>query len=113
MWRLGCPMLVSMASLPTIERITLREIRMPLVATFETSFGATTGRRIILIEVSGGGAAGWGEVTVGEGPFYNEDWTDSAWCLLKDFAIPMLLARPLPEVSEAGDRWSSIRENRM
>ena len=86
---------------------------MPLVAPFETSFGLTTDRRMILVEVHGGGVSGWGEVTVGEGPFYNEEWTDSAWGLLKDFAVPMLLARPIAHASEAATRWEAIRENRM
>ncbi len=34
-----------------IERVTLRQIRMPLVHFFETSFGRTTERDIILVEV--------------------------------------------------------------
>ena len=86
---------------------------MPLLSAFETSFGATTERRMILVEVRGDGVSGWGEVTVGEGPHYNEEWTDSAWLLLKDFAIPMLLARPIAHASEAASRWEAIRENRM
>ncbi len=52
-----------------LDRINLREIRMPLVHFFETSFGRTTERRIILVEVSSGGVSGWGEVTCGENPF--------------------------------------------
>ena len=54
-----------------LDHITLREIRMPLIAPFETSFGATAERRILLVEVTGEGATGWGEVTAGEKPFYN------------------------------------------
>ena len=55
-----------------IDSITLREIQMPLVHFFETSFGRTYDRRIILVEVvSSDGAIGWGEVTAGENPFYN------------------------------------------
>ena len=39
-----------------IERIVLREIRMPLVHFFETSFGRTTKRRIVIVEaISSGG----------------------------------------------------------
>lgn len=33
-----------------LERIVLREVRMPLVQFFETSFGRTTGRQIVLVE---------------------------------------------------------------
>ncbi len=46
-----------------IERITLRQIRMPLVHFFETSFGRTYERQIVLVEVISGGVSGWGEVT--------------------------------------------------
>ena len=36
-----------------LDRITLRQIRMPLVHFFETSFGRTTQRDIILVEAHG------------------------------------------------------------
>ena len=96
-----------------LERITLREIRMPLLSPFETSFGATEERRILLVEVAGEGATGWGEVTATEGPFYNEEFTDSAWQLLKQFAIPKALASPLNSAAEASARWSNIRGHYM
>ena len=69
-----------------IDRIVLREIRMPLVRPFETSFGRTSERRIVLVEVRSEGLSGWGEVTCSEEPFYNEEWTDSAWLILRNFA---------------------------
>src|ERR1700736_1322657 len=75
-----------------IERIILREIAMPLVHFFETSFGRTTRRRIILVEVLGQGVSGWGEVTCGENPFYNEEWTDAAWMIVRDYVAPRLLS---------------------
>src|SRR5208283_4867673 len=67
-------------------------IRMPLVHFFETSFGRTAERRIIIVEVCADGLSGWGEVTCGEHPFYNEEWTDSAWLILRDYAVPDALA---------------------
>jgi len=71
-----------------IERVTLRQIGMPLVHFFETSFSRTTERHMILVEAHGDGVSGWGEVTAGENPFYNEEWTASAWPILRDYAIP-------------------------
>jgi O-succinylbenzoate synthase len=44
---------------------TLREIQMPLVRPFETSFGRTTDRRILLVEVDADGVTGWGECVAG------------------------------------------------
>jgi O-succinylbenzoate synthase len=74
-----------------LDRITLREIRMPLLHFFETSFGRTTERRIVLVEASSDGVSGWGEVTAGENPFYNEEWTESAWLILRDYVAPLFL----------------------
>jgi O-succinylbenzoate synthase len=95
-----------------IERITLRQIRMPLVHFFETSFGRTTERQIILVEVDGGGVSGWGEVTAGENPFYNEEWTAAAWMILRDYVVPRVLGR---DVAAAGiaSLTSHIRGHRM
>ena len=38
-----------------INRVELREIQMPLVNFFETSFGRTTTRRIVLVRVDAEG----------------------------------------------------------
>jgi O-succinylbenzoate synthase len=96
-----------------LDRVTLREIRMPLVSPFETSFGRTTHRRIVLVEVAGEGCSAWGEVTAGETPFYNEENTDTAWLILKSFVIPELLPRPLSSAAEFADRFEHIRGHRM
>jgi O-succinylbenzoate synthase len=74
-----------------INRIVLRQISMPLVHFFETSFGRTTKRDIILVEAQGEGLSGWGEVTAGENPFYNEEWTDSAWAILRNYVGPRVV----------------------
>ncbi|HZS49728.1 MAG TPA: o-succinylbenzoate synthase [Bryobacterales bacterium] len=97
-----------------ITRITLREIHLPLVHFFETSFGRTTQRRIVLVEVEeAGGAAGWGEVTAGENPFYNEEWTESAWLILRDYAGPRVLRRDLRNACEAPELTARIRGHQM
>ena len=74
-----------------VERIIVRQIRMPLVHFFETSFSRTYSREIVLVEVISGGVSGWGEVTAGENPFYNEEWTGSIWPLLIDYIAPRIL----------------------
>lgn len=96
-----------------IDRIHLRQIRMPLVHFFETSFGRTYSRDIILVEVSGEGLTGWGEVTVGENPFYNEEWTESAWLILKDYAGPRVLKRRFETASEVAPLTKHIRGHNM
>lgn len=96
-----------------VERVVLREIRMPLLAPFQTSFGQTRERRIVLVEVASDGLSGWGEVTAGENPFYNEEWTDSAWLILRDYAAPPLRARKLESAAEVAPLLTHIRGHRM
>ncbi len=96
-----------------IDRITLREIRMPLVHFFETSFGRTTERRMVLVEVESDGASGWGEVTAGENPFYNEEWTESAWLIVRDYVAPQVLGRALGSAAAISDLTAHIRGHQM
>ena len=56
------------------------------------------------MEVQGDGASGWGEVTAGENPFYNEEWTDSAWPVLHDYVAPRVLGRRSNERCGRGSR---------
>lgn len=96
-----------------IERVIVRHLRMPLVHFFETSFGRTTTRDIILVEVVSDGTSGWGEVTAGENPFYNEEWTESAWLLLKHYLAPRVLGVTLDSAAEVNDRTRHIRGHKM
>jgi O-succinylbenzoate synthase len=96
-----------------IERVTLRHIRMPLVHFFETSFGRTTERDIILVEAAGEGASGWGEVTAGESPFYNEEWTEAAWMILRDYSIPRIRGRALKSACDVAPLTAHIRGHKM
>jgi O-succinylbenzoate synthase len=96
-----------------IERIALRQIRMPLVHFFETSFSRTYKRDIILVEARGDGASGWGEVTAGENPFYNEEWTDSAWLILRDYVAPRVLGRELASAEDVSPLTAHIRGHKM
>jgi O-succinylbenzoate synthase len=97
-----------------IRSIELREIRLPLIHFFETSFGRTTERRIILVRaIDADGAEGWGECAAGEGPFYCEEWTESAWATLKEFLAPMVVGREVEAAAGANDVMKKVRGNRM
>src|SRR6476646_7210863 len=96
-----------------LERAILRHLRMPLVHFFETSFSRTYERDILIVEVVSDGISGWGEVTAGEHPFYNEEWTDSAWLLLKNYIGPRVLGRSLETASDVYPLTKHIRGHFM
>ena len=96
-----------------IEAITLREIHMPLVHFFETSFGRTYSRRILLTTVHCEGVDGWGESVVGEDPFYSSEWIESAWPTMKHYLIPALLGKKIESARECPALFAKVRGHRM
>src|ERR1700751_4007286 len=96
-----------------IEAITLREIQMPLVHFFETSFGRTYSRRIFLVTVHCEGVNGWGECVAGEDPFYSSEWIESAWLTITHYLAPMLIGKKVAQGLEGAALMSKVRGHRM
>jgi O-succinylbenzoate synthase len=96
-----------------IEAITLREVHLPLVHFFETSFGRTYSRRILLTTIHSDGIEGWGESVVGEDPFYSSEWIDSAWPTLTQYLIPMLLGKNIDSGRECPALFAKVRSHQM
>lgn len=88
-----------------IQKITLREIRMPLVTPFETSFGRLTDRCMLIVQVESDGVSGWGESVAGEGPFYAPETVETAWHITRDFLWPILKGR---DFITSADVWPSL-----
>ena len=96
-----------------IESINLREINMRLRSPFETSFGVTQDRRILLVEVKADGLTGWGEVTTDATPSYNPETTQTAWHIISDFIAPSLIGKNLAAASDFPELADGIRGHHM
>jgi len=96
-----------------LQKIELRELRMQLVHPFQTSFGTTLERRILIVKVNDGVHFGFGEVTAGEGPFYSHETWQTAWHILEDFIIPRAIGRELGSAKDIEAILSGIRGHRM
>src|SRR5215831_16351977 len=97
-----------------LERIELREIELPLKAPFETSFGRTTRRRIMIVKVTNkDGAAGYGECVASENPFFNHETIDTAWLITAKHIAPMLAKSKIDCAAKVNEDLAPIRENRM
>jgi o-succinylbenzoate synthase len=96
-----------------IEAITLREIQMPLVHFFETSFGRTYSRRILLVTAHCDGVNGWGECVAGEDPFYSSEWIESAWPTITCHLAPAILGRKIDSSRESPALFAKVRAHRM
>jgi O-succinylbenzoate synthase len=96
-----------------IQKLILREIHMNLVSPFETSFGKTTLRRMVLVEVEINGTSGWGECTAGEGPYYSYEDVETAWHVLRDHLWPMMKSMEFTGAAEVHGMLSRVRGHNM
>ncbi len=96
-----------------IEAIHLREINMPLAHPFETSFGVTTGRRILLVELESEGLTAWGECVAGEHPYFSDEMIDTAWHITATELAPRLLHGELSGGRDCPPLLQQVRGHRM
>jgi O-succinylbenzoate synthase len=96
-----------------LRKITLREIHLRLLSPFQTSFGTSDLRRILLVEADVDGVSAWGECTAGENPFYSYETVETAWLILRDYLWPLLKGREIAAASEVGDLLAAVRGHNM
>jgi o-succinylbenzoate synthase len=96
-----------------IESVTIRELHMPLVHFFETSFGRTTERRVMLVELRIDGITAWGECVAGEHPYYSEESIATAWYAISEELAPALAGREISSGRDVPALLNRVRGHRM
>lgn len=96
-----------------IDAIYLRELHLPLVKPFQTSFGTTTDRRILLVEIKAEGLTGWGECVAGEHPYFSEETVDTAWLVMLGELAPLLAASDVEHGGSCPGLFRQVRGHRM
>ena len=96
-----------------LHEFTLRELRMKLVAPFETSMDRLQHRRILLLETNVDGTVGWAECVAGESPFYSPETTETAWHILRDHLWPLLKGKEFQSAAEVWDLLGRVRGHNM
>src|SRR5215475_12795543 len=76
-----------------VETVTLRRLQMRLKAPFETSFGATYDRSVLLIELQADGLTGWSEITAMETPTFNPETVSTSTVIVRDVLVPAVLGK--------------------
>lgn len=77
-----------------LDRIVLREIRLPLREPFRISSGEMRDRRILLLELfDRDGAHTWAECVVDDAPNYSSETIDTAWPTIVRWLAPRLLGQ--------------------
>lgn len=96
-----------------LDRLVLRELNLPLKYPFETSFGRTTNRRVLIVQaIDNSGAAGYGECVAMEAPLFSGETIDTAWIIIAKHIAPLLASRDL-QANNVFQTLSPIRGNQM
>ncbi|MBI5034176.1 MAG: o-succinylbenzoate synthase [Chloroflexi bacterium] len=96
-----------------IDRIELRQFKMPLVAPFETSFGVELEEQHVIVRVDAEGLTGWGESPAGAEPFYSYETNQTVWHICRDFLIPNILGQDIHSIDDFIERSSRVRSHNM
>lgn len=99
-----------------IDRIEIRRIFLPYIKPFTTSGWTEYGNNGIIIRIDMEGVTGWGEIPVSKEPFYIEETTGTAWSVIKEILIPLLLKNNFEIESMLDDVdniFSRVRGNKI
>lgn len=96
-----------------IRSIELRQIGLPLVRPFRTSFGEMTEKECVLARVETEDAVGWGECVAGVEPDFSEEWIEGASIAIRDFLGPVLLSAGELRAEDLEALFASVRGHPM
>lgn len=108
----NCQSLISYL-LMYLDRIELHHIAMPLVHPFRTSMGEERDRHCILVAVYADGVVGWGECVAGMGPWYSAETITTAWHVLSEFLVPLVLDKEIESPTVCAALLSKVRGHPM
>lgn len=98
-----------------LDRVILREIRLPLREPFRISSGEMRERRILLLELfDADGASTWSECVVDDAPNYSPETIDTAWPTIVRWLAPRLFHAPVPSHTDVHARLETdLRGHQM
>ncbi len=96
-----------------IDAVIMREVQMPLAHPFVTSFGTTTMRRILLLEIEAEGMCAWAECVAGEHPYFSDEMIDTAWIVTETELLPRIVGKEIARGSDVPALLEQVRGHRM
>jgi o-succinylbenzoate synthase len=96
-----------------LERVEVRHLSLPLQQPFETSFGRTTRKELLLVSVSADGVTGHGECVAERDPFYLPETTGTVLHVLEEFLVPLAFAAELAHPRDLFPALSRVRGHEM
>src|SRR5699024_8226165 len=97
-----------------ISEVVMYKIQMRMKNPFTTSFGTEQDRLFLIIEAKNDdGLSGWGECVTSELPLYIEEFTQSAWHMLADNLIPLVVKQEINHPDELQEKFQPFKRNNL
>ncbi|RII14224.1 o-succinylbenzoate synthase [Streptomyces sp. YIM 130001] len=93
--------------------VEIREIRLPLVAPFRTSFATQTERSALVLRAVSDEGEGWGECVAMADPLYSSEYVAASADVLRRFLVPALGRRERLDGAAVGRALEPFRGHRM
>jgi O-succinylbenzoate synthase len=96
-----------------VDSIEIRQIALPLVSPFETSFGVETVKEALIITMKKEGIRAYGECVAMSAPWYSEETIASASHVIRKILSPLVLTEEFTSPSGFLESTDRIRGNNM
>lgn len=96
-----------------IENVNLYLVRIPFKKKFVTSNSVKDSLQHILVKINCDGIDGWGECPSAPGPFYNEEYVETCWNILKEFLVPLVIKKEWDSIDDLVAILNTVRRNYM
>ncbi|NEB81087.1 o-succinylbenzoate synthase [Streptomyces sp. SID14478] len=93
--------------------VEVREIRLPLVSPFRTSFSTQTARTALVLRAVGPDVEGWGECVAMADPRYSSEYVAGCGDVLRRFLVPALAGRDRLDAVAVAPALAPFRGHRM
>ncbi|MBN9672155.1 o-succinylbenzoate synthase [Roseibium aggregatum] len=94
-----------------IDRIDLFHVAMPLREPWRTAASDETAIESVLVRMTSGGLAGWGETAPHSGPNYCEEWAGGAFLVLQKKLAPAIAGQTLTSGEDLQALLKSVKGN--
>jgi len=96
-----------------LERVEVRQLGLPLLQPFETSFSRQTRKEFLLLTVSADGISGFGECVAERDPYYLPETNGTVVQILRDFLVPLAFGVDLAHPRDLLPALARVRGHEM
>jgi O-succinylbenzoate synthase len=83
-----------------IDRIDLYRVAMPLLSPWRTAYGEDSVIESVLVKMTSGNQAGWGEASPLAAPTYSPEWAGGVFQVMRTWLAPLLVGRDVASGAE-------------